>query len=53
LPGKIFGWAEILFIDVGDAEFLRCFDYASAGRVLIYSDPPYLPETRTSSALSA
>ena len=43
--------AETLFIDVGDAvEFLRCFDYASAGRVLIYSDPPYLHETRSSSA---
>ena len=41
--------AETLFIDVGDAvEFLRCFDYASAGRVLIYSDPPYLHETRSS-----
>ncbi|HCQ7784202.1 TPA: DNA adenine methylase [Klebsiella pneumoniae] len=43
--------AENLFIDVGDAvEFLRSFDYTSAGRVLIYSDPPYLPETRSSSA---
>lgn len=43
--------ADNLFIDVGDAvEFLCNFDYASAGRVLIYSDPPYLPETRSSSA---
>ncbi|MFP8440335.1 DNA adenine methylase [Klebsiella aerogenes] len=43
--------ADSLFIDVGDAvEFLRCFDYSSAGRVLIYSDPPYLHETRSSSA---
>lgn len=43
--------ADTLFIDVGDAvEFLRSFDYASAGRVLIYSDPPYLHETRSSSA---
>lgn len=43
--------ADSLFIDVGDAvEFLHCFDYASAGRVLIYSDPPYLHETRSSSA---
>jgi DNA adenine methylase len=34
----------------GDAiEFLRNFDFAQAGRVLIYSDPPYLIETRTSS----
>jgi DNA adenine methylase len=28
--------------------FLRGFDYAAAGRVLIYADPPYLLETRTS-----
>ncbi len=43
--------ADTLFIDIGDAvEFLRCFDYASAGRVLIYADPPYLLETRTSAA---
>lgn len=35
----------------GDAvTFLREFDYASAGRVLIYSDPPYVPVTRTSRA---
>ncbi len=39
-----------LFIDVGDTvELLCCFDYVSAGRVLIYSDPPYLHETRSSS----
>lgn len=43
--------ADTLFIDVGDAvEFLRRFDYSSAGRVLIYSDPPYLHETRSSFA---
>lgn len=43
--------ADTLFIDIGDAvEFLRCFDYASAGRVLIYADPPYLLENRTSAA---
>lgn len=29
-------------------EYLRMFDFSSAGRVLIYADPPYLPETRTS-----
>lgn len=29
-------------------EFLRQFDYKTAGRVLVYSDPPYLLETRTS-----
>lgn len=33
----------------GDAlAFLQRFAYASAGRVLIYADPPYLLETRTS-----
>ncbi|WP_409309014.1 DNA adenine methylase [Pectobacterium sp. B1J-3] len=33
----------------GDAlEYLRTFDFTRAGRVLIYVDPPYLPETRTS-----
>ena len=28
--------------------FLLQFDYARAGRVLVYADPPYLHETRTS-----
>jgi DNA adenine methylase len=28
--------------------FLRQFDYTTAGRVLVYSDPPYLHSTRTS-----
>src|SRR6266487_1080406 len=28
--------------------FLRQFDYKTAGRVLVYSDPPYLHSTRTS-----
>lgn len=28
--------------------FLERFEFATAGRVLIYSDPPYLHETRTS-----
>lgn len=33
----------------GDAlRFLDKFDYAAAGRVLIYADPPYLHQTRTS-----
>lgn len=33
----------------GDAvEFLQGFDFSSAGRVLIYSDPPYVLATRTS-----
>ncbi|QDX29607.1 DNA adenine methylase [Dickeya poaceiphila] len=29
-------------------EYLSMFDFSRAGRVLIYADPPYLPETRTS-----
>jgi DNA adenine methylase len=33
----------------GDAvTFLRQFDYKTAGRVLVYADPPYLHSTRTS-----
>ena len=28
--------------------FLRRFDYTTAGRVLVYADPPYLHSTRTS-----
>ncbi len=33
----------------GDAvTFLDGFDYAAAGRVLVYADPPYLHSTRTS-----
>lgn len=34
---------------VDAVKFLKQFDFSSAGRVLIYSDPPYLHETRTSS----
>ena len=34
----------------GDAfRFLDAYDYAGAGRTLIYADPPYLHSTRTSS----
>ncbi|WP_064574784.1 DNA adenine methylase [Hafnia paralvei] len=29
-------------------DYLDSFDFTSAGRVLVYADPPYLPETRTS-----
>ncbi|EAN0852633.1 DNA adenine methylase [Salmonella enterica] len=43
--------AEPLNATAADAvDFLQSFDFAAAGRVLIYSDPPYLPETRTSNA---
>lgn len=31
-------------------DYLNFFDFSKAGRVLIYADPPYLPETRTSRA---
>lgn len=32
---------DSLFIDVADAvQFLRDFDFSSAGRVLVYADPP-------------
>lgn len=31
-------------------DYLEIFDFSRAGRVLVYSDPPYLLETRTSSA---
>lgn len=31
-------------------DYLEMFDFSRAGRVLVYSDPPYLPETRTSRA---
>ncbi|MFZ5246875.1 DNA adenine methylase [Enterobacter bugandensis] len=30
--------------------YLKSFDYYHAGRVLVYADPPYLPETRTGNA---
>ncbi|HCB1499865.1 TPA: DNA adenine methylase [Klebsiella michiganensis] len=43
--------SDTLFIDVGDAvTFLEHYDFSSAGRVLIYADPPYLHETRSSRA---
>lgn len=29
-------------------DFLKQFDYATAGRVFVYADPPYLHQTRTS-----
>lgn len=35
---------------VDAVDYLRTFDFAAAGKVLVYSDPPYLPETRTSRA---
>lgn len=43
--------AERLMIEVGDAvELLRVVPFEEYGRTLLYVDPPYLPETRTSRA---
>ncbi|HHG0831380.1 TPA: DNA adenine methylase [Klebsiella pneumoniae] len=48
-PDFLDSLADNLFIEVGDAvTFLDRFDFSSAGRVLIYADPPYLHETRSS-----
>ncbi|ATO31567.1 DNA adenine methylase [Dickeya dianthicola] len=44
------GLQHVTLIDADAVEYLREFDFASAGQVLIYADPPYLPETRTSRA---
>ncbi|QYM96168.1 DNA adenine methylase [Dickeya ananatis] len=45
------GWLQhVALIDADAVEYLREFDFTNAGRVLIYADPPYLPETRTSNA---
>lgn len=42
---------ERLEIHLDDAiSVLQQFDFSRAGRTLIYADPPYLPETRTSRA---
>ncbi|HDK5760838.1 TPA: DNA adenine methylase [Klebsiella pneumoniae] len=50
-PEFIDAVGDNLFIDVGDAvSFLERFDFSTAGRVLIYADPPYLHETRSSRA---
>ena len=35
----------------GDAfDYLRTHDFESSGRTVVYADPPYVPDTRTSSA---
>ncbi|TLU69579.1 DNA adenine methylase [Enterobacter sp. MF024] len=42
-----------LYIDLVRADavhYLNNYDFYRAGRVLIYADPPYLPETRTGNA---
>lgn len=38
--------ADVETYNVDCLAFLRTFDFASAGRVLIYSDPPYVMTTR-------
>lgn len=44
-----FGGMAGVELHTGDAvAFLQKFDYEAAGRVLVYSDPPYLHSTRTS-----
>ncbi|HDG7817289.1 TPA: DNA adenine methylase [Klebsiella quasipneumoniae] len=42
--------AHINLVNRDAVDYLGAFDFASAGRVLVYADPPYLPETRTSRA---
>ncbi|EQB0888223.1 DNA adenine methylase [Raoultella ornithinolytica] len=50
-PDFLDSLTDNLFIEVGDAvTFLERFDFSSSGRILIYADPPYLHETRSSSA---
>lgn len=42
--------SHVSLVNRDAVDYLKAFDFASAGRVLIYADPPYLPETRTSNA---
>ncbi|RQM37290.1 DNA adenine methylase [Erwinia psidii] len=42
--------AHVSLINHDAVEYLESFDFSAAGRVLIYADPPYLHETRTSRA---
>ncbi|WP_192457795.1 DNA adenine methylase [Musicola keenii] len=51
--GHSIGAGELQHVSLIEADavvFLCEFDFVSAGRVLIYCDPPYVPETRTSRA---
>ncbi|KHT34440.1 DNA adenine methylase [Pectobacterium carotovorum] len=41
---------RLRIINEDAADFLQSHDLEAMGRVLIYADPPYLPETRTSNA---
>ena len=50
-PDFLDALGDNLFVEVADVvSFLTQFDFAAAGRVLVYADPPYLPSTRSSSA---
>lgn len=42
--------SHVNLINRDAVDYLEMFDFSRAGRVLVYSDPPYLPETRTSRA---
>lgn len=40
--------AGVEVVQADAVDFLRSFDFAAAGRVLLYVDPPYVLETRSS-----
>lgn len=42
--------SHINIVNRDAVDYLETFDFTRAGRVLIYADPPYLLETRTSTA---
>lgn len=42
--------SHINMVNRDAVDYLETFDFTRAGRVLIYADPPYLLETRTSTA---
>ncbi|WP_239043441.1 DNA adenine methylase [Citrobacter freundii] len=42
--------SHINLVNRDAVDYLEMFDFTRAGRVLIYADPPYLLETRTSAA---
>ena len=46
--GRFGSMAGVEVYQADAVAFLRQFDYTEAGRVLVYSDPPYLHSTRTS-----
>lgn len=50
-PATLAAFAPIYPVELVEGDcvaFLERFDFAAAGRVLVYADPPYLDETRTS-----